>query len=45
MCEIAKKQIEVGIIKELYEQQILTEEEMNLAIMKINEDFERKMDL
>lgn len=43
MREIAKKHIEVGIIKELYEQRILTEEEMNLAIMKINENFERRM--
>ena len=31
MREIAKKCIEIGIIKDLYEQDILTEEEMKIA--------------
>lgn len=42
MREIAKKCIEIGIIKDLYEQGILTEEEMKLAIIEINKDFERR---
>ncbi len=43
MREIAKKCIEIGIIKELYEQKVITEEEMNLAIIEINKDFERRV--
>ena len=43
MLEIAKKHIEIGIIKDLYEQKILTEEEMKLAIIEINKDFERRV--
>lgn len=43
MREIAKKSIEIGIIKDLYEQGILTEEEMKLAIIEINKDFERRI--
>lgn len=41
--KIAQKCIEIGIIKDLYEQGLLTEEEMNLAIRGINEEFERKI--
>ena len=43
MPEIAKKCIEIGIIKDLYEQGILTEEEMKLAIIEIDKDFERRV--
>ena len=43
MREIAKKYIEIGLIKDLYEQEILTEEEMKLAIIEINKDFERRV--
>ena len=43
MPDIAKKCIVVGIIKDLYEQGLLTEEEMNLAIRGINEEFERRV--
>ncbi len=43
MREIAKKCIEIGIIKDLYEQGILTEEEMKLAIIEIEKDFERRV--
>lgn len=43
MPDIAKKCIVVGIIKDLYEQGLLTEEEMNLAIRGINEEFERRI--
>ncbi|WP_304681006.1 hypothetical protein [uncultured Clostridium sp.] len=43
MREIAKKCIEIGIIKDLYEQGILTEEEMKLAIIEIDKDFERRV--
>ena len=43
MREIAKKCIEIGIIKDLYEQAILTEEEMKLAIIEIDKDFERRV--
>ncbi len=43
MREIAKKYIEIGLIKDLYEQKILTEEEMKLAIIEINKDFERRV--
>lgn len=39
--QLAKKCIEIGIIKDLYEQGLLTEEEMNLAIKGIKEEFER----
>ena len=41
--KIAQKCIEIGIIKDLYEQGLLTEEEMNLAIREINEEFERRI--
>lgn len=40
MQEIAKRCIEIGIIKDLYEQKILTEEEMQLAIIEINKTYE-----
>ena len=43
MRETAKKCIEIGIIKDLYEQGILTEEEMKLAIIEIDKDFERRV--
>ena len=43
MREIAKKCVEIGIIKDLYEQGILTEEEMKLAIIEIDKDFERRV--
>ena len=43
MREIAKKCIEIGMIKDLYEQGILTEEEMKLAIIEIDKDFERRV--
>lgn len=43
MLEIAKQCIEIGIIKDLYEQGILTEDEMKLAIIEINRDFERRV--
>lgn len=43
MREIAKKYIEIGIIKDLYEQGILTEEEMKLAIIEIDKDFKRRV--
>ena len=43
MREIAKKCIEIGIIKDLYEQGILTEEEMKIAIIEIDKDFERRV--
>ena len=43
MREIAKKCIEIGIIKDLYEQGILTEEVMKLAIIEIDKDFERRV--
>ena len=43
MREIAKKCIEIGIIKDLYEQGILTEKEMKLAIIEIDKDFERRV--
>ena len=36
MVEIAKKIIEIGIIKDLYEQKIISENEMKLAIIEIN---------
>lgn len=35
MVEIAKRVIEIAIIKDLYEQNILTKDEMNLAISEI----------
>lgn len=35
MVEIAKKCIEIGIVKDLYEKKILTEEQMNFAIEEI----------
>jgi len=35
MVEIAKRLIEIAIIKDLYEKNILTKEEMNLAILEI----------
>ena len=35
MVEIAKKCIEIGIIKDLYKKKILTEEQMNFAIEEI----------
>lgn len=38
MVEIAKQIIEIGIIKDLYEQDILTKEEMNLAILEIKKN-------
>ena len=43
MREIAKKYIEIGLIKDLYEQEILTEEEVKFAIIEINKDFERRV--
>lgn len=43
MQEIAKQCIEIGIIKDLHEQGILTEEEMKLAIIEINKEFERRV--
>ena len=43
MREIAKKCIEIGIIQDLYEHGILTEEEMKLAIIEIDKDFERRV--
>lgn len=42
MKENTKKYIEIGIMKDLYEQKIITEEEMTLAITNINRNFERK---
>lgn len=42
MQEIAKKYIVIGIIKDLYEQKILTEEEMQLAILEVNKCYERR---
>lgn len=36
MVEVAKKCIEIGIIKELHEKEIISKEEMELAIKKIN---------
>lgn len=41
MVEIAKKCIEIGIIKDLYEKKILTEEQMNFAIEEIM-DYQRR---
>ena len=35
MNQIAKAYLEIGIIKELFEQKIITEDEMNLAIIEI----------
>lgn len=43
MQEIAKKCIEIGIIKDLYEQDILTEEEIKTAINELNKNFERRL--
>lgn len=41
--DIAKKCIVVGIIKDLYEQGLLTEDEMKVAIIEIDKDYERKV--
>ena len=41
MVEIAKKCIEIGIIKDFYEKKILTEEQMNFAIEEIM-DYQRR---
>ena len=35
MNQIAKVYLEIGIIKELFEEKIITEDEMNLAIIEI----------
>ena len=35
MNQIAKAYLEIGIIKELFEEKIITEDEMNLAIIEI----------
>ena len=43
MPDIAKKYIVVGIIKDLYEQGLLTEDEMKVAIIEIDKDYERKV--
>ena len=43
MTDIAKKCIVVGIIKDLYEQGLLTEDEMKVAIIEIDKDYERKV--
>ena len=40
MLDIAKKLLEIGIIKELHEQGLLTEEQNKLAIDEINKTFE-----
>jgi len=40
MLDIAKKFIEIGIIKELHEQGLLTEEQNKLAIDEINRTFD-----
>ena len=42
MPDIAKKCIVVGIIKDLYEQGLL-EDEMKVAIIEIDKDYERKV--
>ena len=41
--KIAQKCIEIGIIKDLYEQGLLTEDEMKVAIIEIDKDYERKV--
>ena len=43
MPDIAMKCIVVGIIKDLYEQGLLTEDEMKVAIIEIDKDYERKV--
>ena len=43
MPDIATKCIVVGIIKDLYEQGLLTEDEMKVAIIEIDKDYERKV--
>ena len=43
MPDIAKKCIVVGIIKDLYEQGLLTEDEMKVAIIEIDKDYENKL--
>ena len=43
MPDIAKKCIVVGIIIDLYEQGLLTEDEMKVAIIEIDKDYERKV--
>ena len=40
MNQIAKAYLEIGIIKELFEEKIITEDEMNLAIIEIMKDNE-----
>ena len=35
MNQIAKAYLEIGIIKDLFEEKIITEDEMNLAIIEI----------
>lgn len=36
MEDIAMLLLEIGLIKDLYEKKIITEDEMNLAIIEIN---------
>lgn len=43
MTEVAKKCIEIGIIKDLCDNGILTEEEMKLAIIELNKEYERRI--
>lgn len=43
MPEITKQCIEIGIIKDLCEQGIITKEEMELAIIEISNSYERRV--
>ena len=40
MNQIAKAYLEIGIIKGLFEEKIITEDEMNLAIIEITKNNE-----
>ena len=40
MNQIAKAYLEIGIFKELFEEKIITEDEMNLAIIEIMKKYE-----
>jgi len=42
MNKITKLILEIGLFKELYEQKIITEQEMSIAIQEINKELEKE---
>ena len=42
MNKITKLNLERGLFKELYEQKIITEQEMSIAIQEINKELEKE---